>query len=63
MAGAVHAHNVGVSLLSKVGEDLSFLLFVSFLSQITLGFYASLHLLLAKDLFGLTLGLPKAGFK
>jgi protein O-GlcNAc transferase len=24
MAGSVHAHNVGVSLLSKVGENLSF---------------------------------------
>jgi hypothetical protein len=63
MAGAVHAHNVGVSLLSRVGEDLSFLLFVSFLSQITLGLYASLHSLLTKCLFGLTLSLPKAGFK
>jgi predicted O-linked N-acetylglucosamine transferase (SPINDLY family) len=32
MAGAVHAHNVGASLLSNVGEDLSFQLFISSLS-------------------------------
>lgn len=51
MAGSVHAHNVGVSLLSKVGEGPSFLPFrlmsiwcLSFAWLSKLLRYAQLHL-------------------
>lgn len=40
MAGSVHAHNVGVSLLSKVGKELFFSTFILCLRDVMLSLVA-----------------------